>query len=76
MTTEIEPTVEDNYAGTDLQDRVVFSLSMAMARDYKALDAERAQRGPAEVPFESMRRMLDRLEVNKPIIFGASGNFR
>jgi len=65
-----------NLDGSPLQDRVVFSFSMAMAIDYLTADAARQARGPDDAGFENIRRNLALLETNKPVIFAGAGNWR
>ncbi len=65
-----------NLAGTPLQDKIMFSFSMAMAIDYKDADRMRAARRSDDTNFEEIRRFLNEMETNKPIALIAAGNWR
>ncbi len=61
-----------------LNERVVFSHSMAINRTdigVDELDAERDTRYPDDVTYESLRLLLEAINEASPIIFNAAGNW-
>lgn len=58
-----------------LQDRFIFSHSMAYKLEEPDADKVRSQRPPDSIPYESTKIQLGILERTRPIIFNAAGNF-
>lgn len=65
-----------NADGSPVQDRVIFSHSMAVKIDEeKDSDKIRNGRGHDSAAYENIRLFMSRLEKARPIIFNAAGNF-
>lgn len=62
--------------GSPVQDRVIFSHSMAIKIDKeKDSDMLRSKRGHDSAAYENIRLYLQQMERDRPIIFNAAGNF-
>lgn len=64
-----------NAEGSPVQDRVIFSHSMAYKFDEPKADEIRNNKAFGSVQYEQIRLFLDQLDRARPIIFNASGNF-
>lgn len=67
-------SIISNMSGP-VQDRILFSQSMAMKRDERTADLARQSRDADDPGYESVRVMLDFMNAAKPILFTAAGNF-
>lgn len=64
-----------NAVGSPVQDRVIFSHSMAFKFDEPKADQIRNNKAFGSVQYEQIRLFLDQLDQARPIIFNAAGNF-
>ena len=64
-----------NAENSPVQDRVIFSHSMAYKFDEPKADKIRNDKGFDSVTYERIRLFLDQLDRARPIIFNAAGNF-
>lgn len=67
-------SIISNMSGP-VQDRILFSQSMAMKRDERSADLARQSRDADDPGYESVRVLLDFMNAAKPILFTAAGNF-
>ena len=65
-----------NLAASPIQDKVIFSVSMAQPVAESAANEMRMKRREDETEIEFIRRFMDEMEKNRPIIFEAAGNWR
>lgn len=65
-----------NAEGSPVQDRIVFSHSMAVKiEEEKNSDKIRNTRGHDSAAYENIRMFMNRMEKSRPIVFNAAGNF-